>query len=381
MDREIGRFGQPIPADDPPIGTSAPRADSSFNGAFDAVERAERAILADLGLNGILQGGTAVQHTVGGNPSWSVEIAGPFAARDTAGKRITFADLLRTPSMQHDDNAVATAVTTSGKKRAVTLYAKAARANSCQHPDDNTPPNEIYALQTEDIGWSVVVGAEVLEASDLDLPPGGVAGKVLILDATLHYGDTGIATSAISQARAEKAIYILNPDDGSRINLGGTLADALLALAEEMGGGGGHGGDTEHCAGGTTPDFDMSGNTSLTRVPLVSESDSNSMFDGTYPGRINLHNGAAYRVQAGLKIFGQAPSSFWFVSVYRNGSEFLYDYKMPSCLDGTGAISICFTENFNANDYLELMVQQSDGVTESGLHVHANMSVTQHQDQ
>ena len=177
MDREIGRFGQPIPADDPPIGTSAPRADSSFNGAFDAVERAERAILADLGLNGILQGGTAVQHTVGGNPSWSVEIAGPFAARDTAGKRITFADLLRTPSMQHDDNAVATAVTTSGKKRAVTLYAKAARANSCQHPDDNTPPNEIYALQTEDIGWSVVVGAEVLEASDLDLPPGGVAGR------------------------------------------------------------------------------------------------------------------------------------------------------------------------------------------------------------
>lgn len=174
--------------------------EAELDGAFDALEVADRNVVGDLGFVGIASGLAAVQHSP--SPNLGVDVAAG-TAYDPAGQRI------RVPSVQAvsiatDNGGVSTAVATPGNAKVVAVFLRFTRSLSDPRIDGNS--NTVYFLRDESFGFWVKQGVEATDGAEV--APGLESDKVLICDVKLVNGQTSVVTGDITTTRAQNTFKV-----------------------------------------------------------------------------------------------------------------------------------------------------------------------------
>jgi hypothetical protein len=181
MERKFFYFKQPV-------------AYTEINAAFTGAENAVFNLVVDYGLDGIISGLAPVQH---GGGNLTVDVTAGIGY-DQLGER-TYVPTLQNLNCAVDENAVSTAVSTSGHSKILSVFSEFERALSDPRTDGNA--DTVYFEQAESFKLNVVQGTEATSPT----PPALVADQLLLADITLSYGQSAIVTANISYARAQYA--------------------------------------------------------------------------------------------------------------------------------------------------------------------------------
>lgn len=165
---------------------------------FDGLERADRAIVGDLGLIGITSGGVVTQHSP--TPDLTVDVTA-LKANDQQGRRVQFA-APQTVNLAVDSSAVSTNVTNPGQGKIISVFAKFKRALSDPRLDRNGDPVDF--VQDESFEFVVVQGAEAVTPT----PPALLSDGLLLADVTREFGDTQLLNADVSTTRRENAFKL-----------------------------------------------------------------------------------------------------------------------------------------------------------------------------
>src|ERR1700759_4954283 len=176
-------------------------ASSELNAAFAYLEQADRALMTDQGITGVLANGVVVQHT--GTPNLSVDISGNAVAYDNAGERVSWGAPVSVDVSQ-DSNHVTTAVASSGHEKWVAVFAIFKRVLTDPRIDGNGAT--VYFDQAESFDFVVTQGA----AAPIGTAPKPalINGGILLADINFTFGLTAVLNSMINTARRMDAIVI-----------------------------------------------------------------------------------------------------------------------------------------------------------------------------
>jgi hypothetical protein len=163
--------------------------DAELDEGFDFAEVADRAMMADEGTFGVCKGFGVAEHSPA--PNMTVDVAGPGAAYDQLGQRISF------PSLQNcdvsvDHNGAGTAVVNPGNEKIVSVFIKFKRVLSDPRIDDH--PATVYFLSSESWEFYVTQGAEGAHPA---APPALEADAVLLADVHLIFGQASVLNADI----------------------------------------------------------------------------------------------------------------------------------------------------------------------------------------
>lgn len=199
--------------------------DTELDAGFDGAERADRAMMADMGMAGITTGGSVVQSSPA---SMSVTLGGPTVAYDSAGRRVATATNI-TFSLATSLTGISTAASTSGKERWVSAFLRFTRAQSDPRSDgNNSPVNFIQAEACE-----VVVRMGVEANTGTSVKPTLVEGEILICDVLLTYGKSSVVNADINTSRVTpfRRAKLEDVDASHLIATPGDFGGPLAALA------------------------------------------------------------------------------------------------------------------------------------------------------
>lgn len=163
--------------------------DAELDEGFDFAEVADRAMMSDEGIFGVCKGFGVAEHSPA--PNMTVDVAGPGAAYDQLGQRISF------PSLQNcdvsvDHNGAGTAVVNPGNEKIVSVFIKFKRVLSDPRIDDH--PATVYFLSSESWEFYVTQGAE---GAHPVAPPALEADAVLLADVHLIFGQASVLNADI----------------------------------------------------------------------------------------------------------------------------------------------------------------------------------------
>lgn len=170
--------------------------EGELDGAFDAAERADRAIINDAGLIGVCAGLSVVENAPTANLSVQVDVG---TAYDPSGRRIRVPSV-QTVSLAADSGNVSTAVVNSGNEKVVGLFLRFKRLNSDARTDGNGNP--IQFSQAESFEFVVAQGAEAVTPT----PPADPVDTVRLAYVTRAFGQTQILNTDIDNTVQKKAI-------------------------------------------------------------------------------------------------------------------------------------------------------------------------------
>jgi hypothetical protein len=177
-------------------------AEDELDAGFDGLETADRNMMVDLGLSGVMgELGDVSQHA--GTPNLTVDISAPAFLYDKSGQRI-FIPTAQTKDMSVDDSSVSTAVAGGGNEKWLALFAVFDRALTDARVDGNS--NTVYFVRDESFRLSVVQGTEA--AIGLAARPGLSGTNILLADVRLVNGQTQILNADISTTRREELIVV-----------------------------------------------------------------------------------------------------------------------------------------------------------------------------
>jgi len=197
-----------------------PLSESELDDGFEQAEQAERAIISDLAIAGVVAGMAVTEHSPA---AISVDI-GAGVAYDNFGQRIrvSAAQLL---SLATDYLGSSTAVVTPGNFKKVAIFIKFDRILSDPRIDGNT--DTVYFERNETYAFRVVQGGESLSPTAPSAPD---AYSVLLADITRSYGQTQILSADIGVTRRQDVFTL--PGSPASVRAGNPIGalSALLAL-------------------------------------------------------------------------------------------------------------------------------------------------------
>lgn len=190
--------------------------EAELDDAFNAMEVADRAMMADAGFAGIMSGLSIAQQIV---PAGTV-ICALGTAYDKTGKR------LRVPSNQNVDltkdfNGTSTAVAGAPNKKILSIFLISDRTLTDPRVDGNSVT--VYFNRAETFKLKVVQSNEGVNPT----PPSIDSEGILLADVTRTFGQTTFALADISYSRRE---YQVDIQGGTFEIREGTLLDALRAF-------------------------------------------------------------------------------------------------------------------------------------------------------
>lgn len=165
---------------------------------FSYLEQADRYILADLGIEGILRNMVVVQHDP--TPDLTVDVgdgSDASVAIDAYGQRVAFGAAVQNVNLALDSNAVSTAVASPGNSKIISLFIQFDRVLTDPRVDGNSLT--VYFERAESFSFVVVQGAEAVSPT----PPALIAGSILLADVTRIYGQTSFVTGDIDTSRTQ----------------------------------------------------------------------------------------------------------------------------------------------------------------------------------
>jgi hypothetical protein len=175
-----------------------PLSESELDDGFEQAELADRAIMSDLAIYGVVAGLGVVEHTP---QNISVDI-GAGVAYDAFGQRIRVTSGLVLP-LTTDYLGSSTAVVTPGNLKKVAIFIKADRVLSDPRIDGNT--DTVYFERNETFTFRVVQGGESLSPTAPGPPD---VYCVLLADVTRSYGQTEILAADIAVTRRQDVFAI-----------------------------------------------------------------------------------------------------------------------------------------------------------------------------
>lgn len=170
--------------------------EAELDGAFDAAERADRAMVDDYDLTGIMAGLSVVENSPTPNLSVLVDVG---TAYDPSGRRLRV-PAIQTVSLAADSGNVSTAVASSGNEKIVGLYLKSRRLTSDPRTDGDGNP--VQFVQAESFEFIIAQGAESLSPT----PPAQPADTIRLAYVTRTFGQTQIVNANIDLDAREMAI-------------------------------------------------------------------------------------------------------------------------------------------------------------------------------
>lgn len=170
--------------------------EAELDGAFDAAERADRAMVDDYDLTGIMAGLSVVENSPTPNLSVLVDVG---TAYDPSGRRLRV-PAIQTVSLAADSGNVSTAVASSGNEKIVGLYLKSKRLTSDPRTDGDGNP--VQFVQAESFEFIIAQGAESLSPT----PPAQPADTIRLAYVTRTFGQTQIFDADIDLTAREMAI-------------------------------------------------------------------------------------------------------------------------------------------------------------------------------
>jgi hypothetical protein len=168
---------------------------------FDALERADQNLAADLGFVGVLANAVVSPHAP--VPNLTVDVSGPGTALDQLGRRVFFSGL-QNVNVAQDDNGVATEVSAANKEKVVSIFLMFDRALSDPRVDGNS--RTVFFREDEGFKFSVGQGAEA--AAGEAVPPALRSDALLLADIVRRFGQAQIDGDAISNTRRQDAFVL-----------------------------------------------------------------------------------------------------------------------------------------------------------------------------
>lgn len=174
-----------------------PVTEAELDEGFDLLEQAERSIMGDLGLFGIVQNADATEKA--GAPDLSADVSGPGVAYDQQGQRITFSGSSQNVDVSVDEGAASTAVATPGNEKILSIFIAFDRLLGDPRTDGTGAT--VFFDRDESFQFNVVQGAEA--GAGLAVPPPLRSDEVLVADILIVFGQTAILNADIDKARTE----------------------------------------------------------------------------------------------------------------------------------------------------------------------------------
>ena len=198
--------------------------ESELDDAFDAVEDALAVFLQGFGLSGILNGADVTEHNP--TPNFTVDVSGPALVYDQLAQKIAWATT-ENVDCTVDENGTATAVSTSGNEKYLSIFAEFVRDASDPRTDRNGAT--VFFVNAESYAINVVQGVEA--PTGTAVKPSLRSDQVLLGDVLITYGMTQIQNSDIDLDRAEYPYDITgSPFSVKEKN----LVDVLQAMVDQL---------------------------------------------------------------------------------------------------------------------------------------------------
>lgn len=202
-------------------------AESELDAGFDHAEAADRAMMVDLGLNGIMSGLGVIQAVA---PAISVQVEGG-RAYDTLGQRL-YVPATQFLSLALDSNGVSTAVGSPGNAKVVSVFLSFSRANTDPRTDGNSVA--VYFRRSESFTLVVRQGAEATEGSEV--APTLESEMIHLADIKRIFGQTQILNADINPTvyanrRQDAFVGTLSTLLDYRV---GTLKEAINLIRDQV---------------------------------------------------------------------------------------------------------------------------------------------------
>lgn len=195
-------------------------SEADLDDAFSDLENADRAIMADMGVIGILSGLSVTEHA--GTPNLTVDASGPGIAYDVDGQRIRVS-ALQNVDVSEDSSSVSTSVVGVGNERWVSVFVKFKRVLSDPQIDGNS--DTVYFDRAESFEIVVNQGSET--TIGIATRPALLADGLLLVDINRTQGQTQILNADLSVTRRQDAIVSTSSPRSLRH---GQVEAALAAL-------------------------------------------------------------------------------------------------------------------------------------------------------
>lgn len=177
--------------------------DTAVNQAFDQVEAADRALVADSATYGIIEGLAVAQHS--GTPNLTVDVT-LGTAYATAGERMRVGGNTNL-DCSVDRDGISTTVTVNVNSRIVSVILRPDRVLS--DPQQDATSTTVYFQRTESYALEVIQGSE----ATIPVAPTIPAGSILVADIIRTYGQTQILNASISAgsliSHRRQDVYVL----------------------------------------------------------------------------------------------------------------------------------------------------------------------------
>lgn len=191
---------------------------------FSYLEQADRYILADLGILGIVKNMAVVQHSP--TPDLTVDVgdgSGESVAIDAYGQRVAFGAVAQNVDLSVDENSVSTAVASPGNSKIISLFVQFDRVLTDPRVDGNSLT--VYFDRAESFKFVVVQGAEAVSPT----PPALITGSILIADVTRIFGQTSFVTGDIDTSSRVQLPFKTNTMVAAK-----SLAEAFQQLEDAI---------------------------------------------------------------------------------------------------------------------------------------------------
>lgn len=197
---------------------------TELDSAFDAVENALVEFLEGFGYIGIANGADVVEHNPTAN--FTVDISGPGLIYNQLGERIAWsAD--QNVDMTIDENGTATAVSTSGNEKYLSVFAEYERSLTDPRTDGNGAT--VFFDRAESFSLNVVQGVEA--PTGTAVKPSLRSDQILLGDVLITYGMTEIENADIELDRAEYPFDLTGSPTAVKEK---GLQDVLQAMLDEL---------------------------------------------------------------------------------------------------------------------------------------------------
>ncbi len=174
-----------------------PVTEAELDEGFDLLEQADRAIMGDLGLFGIMQNVDATEKS--GTPDLSVDVSGPGVGYDQDGQRLAFSGSSQNVDVSVDEGAASTAVATPGNEKWLSIFLAFDRLLGDPRTDGTGVT--VFFDRDESFAFNVVQGAEA--GGGAAVRPSLRSDEILVADVLIDFGLTQVFNANVSKTRTE----------------------------------------------------------------------------------------------------------------------------------------------------------------------------------
>jgi len=190
--------------------------EGNLDAAFDNAETADKRIVSELALDGVVTGLVVSQHAP--VPDFTVDVT-PGTTYDPEGRRVRV-PTTQNPDCVEDEAGVPTAVQNPGNEKWVSVFAEFDRALSDPRTDGNG--QTVYFARAESFRLNVTQGAEA--AIGNAVRPQLRDDQTLLCDVRLEFGDASIVDARIDTTRRQDAVVVDGTPNSVRA---GSLREAV----------------------------------------------------------------------------------------------------------------------------------------------------------